>query len=376
MIDEPEPELNEEEIKRQQALIREVHGIPEPEEEQPPTPEGEKEEDNGEKKPKVEVPEHILKLDLPKIAVVSNLSKKATDVQIKTLFGFIGEVEDCATFPAKGVPCAARCAFVKFYNPYDSGVATHLTNTVFIDRPLTVEIYRESNKEMPDESTGIKYMTPLEAEATYGKTKNEADGHGIREGENLAGRGRHNYLYTTVEDTPAIERTIHVENIDGVLVSEISLIQFFTIAGEINNVKIVDDEALVEFYKGKSVEAALKLNDATFLGRKLKIRPAIERDQVLRRVKATEDEDTMRRVLAAQTLIEEVVQAENHDEAGEYIKRERVKREHKVKKERRRSRSRSRDRKHRRRRRSRSGSRDRSSSKSKHKKHKREKRYD
>ena len=123
---------------------------------------------------------------------------------------------------------------------------------------------------MPNEITGMKYMTPLEAESTYGKTKNEADGHGIQEGENLAGRGRHNYLYATVEDTPAIERTIHVENLDGVLVSEISLIQFFTIAGEINNVKIVDDEALVEFFKGKSVESALKLNDATFLGKKLK----------------------------------------------------------------------------------------------------------
>merc|ERR1712226_950016 len=105
---------------------------PEPEKEEKEE-EGD-EEATGEKRPKVEVPEEILKLDLPKIAVVQNLSKKASDAQLKTLMGFIGEVEDCSFYPSRGVPCAARCAFVKFWNPYDAGVATHLTNTVFIDK--------------------------------------------------------------------------------------------------------------------------------------------------------------------------------------------------------------------------------------------------
>ena len=134
-------EIDKEELEKQAALIRKLHNLPEPEKVEENAPiKGEK-EDGITKTPKDPIPEAILKLDLPKICVVQNLSRKATDMQAKTLMGFIGEIEAAEFFPARGVPCAARCVFIKYWNPYDSGVATHLTNTVFIDKPLTVTIY-------------------------------------------------------------------------------------------------------------------------------------------------------------------------------------------------------------------------------------------
>merc|ERR1712098_453129 len=88
------------EIERQEKLIRELHGIPEPEvpdplDEQPPTPDAKQEDDETETKREIH----------PRSIMVSNLSKKATDEQIKTLFGFIGDIGLIKTFPKKGVAC-------------------------------------------------------------------------------------------------------------------------------------------------------------------------------------------------------------------------------------------------------------------------------
>jgi len=313
-------------------------------------------------------------------------------MQTKTLMGFIGEIEAAEFFPARGVPCAARCVFIKYWNPYDAGVATHLTNTVFIDKPLTVTIYEASKTEMPNLEDGLKFITPLEAESKHGTLKNEAGGHGIVPGQNLSGRtdkgdgyrGDHtimntNYLYQQVEDTPAIERSVHVENLDPILVSEVSLVQFLNIAGEVHKVRITGSEAHVEFLKSKAVEAALKLDEATFLGKQLRIKPATDLENLSKRAKKDEEDDTMRRVLMAQQLIEDVVQHDtDSEEERRRVKRERVKREVKrERREKRERRSRSRDRdgsgrrdrdrdRDRRRRRERSRSRERSSGSRKH----------
>ena len=137
-------------------------------------------------------------------------------------------------------------------------------------------LYETSKTVMPSLEEGLKFITPLEAESKHGTLKNEVGGHGIVPGQNLSGRtdrgegyrGDHtimntNYLYQQVEDTPAIDRSVHVQNLDPILVSEVSLVQFLNIAGEVHKVRITGSEAHVEFLKSKAVENALKLDEAT-----------------------------------------------------------------------------------------------------------------
>jgi len=338
-----EPKLNEqEEIERQEKLIRSIHGIPEPEivpnlDEQPPTPEAKDEIDNEEE-------EKHVKMRAPRTVMVSNLSKKASEGQVSTLFGFIGEIQSIKTFPKPGVACLARVAFIQFKNGLDAGIAIHLTNTVFIDRPLIITIYQEN--KIPDENEGLKHITPLDANYTYGKTENADEGHGILKNENLAGRNDNALFAGHIDDSTSLDRSIHVSNLDEILVSEISLVQFLAIAGAVEKVKISNDEAFVIFKLQKAVEAAFKLNGATFLGKQLVIRSATERDALLKRVKETDKNDTMRRVLAAQTLIEDVVGAGTFQpltKSENAVKKEKIKKERRER-ERNNSKSNSRDR--------------------------------
>lgn len=365
---EPEKELTpeEEEIKRQEKLLREVHGIPEPDEmdEQPPTPEN-KEMDDDEADENAGI--H------PRIVMCKNLSRKASEDQVRTLFEFLGPIKELKTFPKAGVACLARVAFVQFKDGIDAGVAIHLTNTVFIDRPLQVTMWQE--EKMPDEAEGFKHITPLTELTAYGKQENGEDGHNLVKNEVFVGSNPNALFAGYLEDASVLERTIHVSNLDEILVSEISLVQFLAIAGAVEKVKITGSEALVVFKQLKAIEYAFKLNGATFLGKQLVIRGANDRDKLMKKVEETDKEDTMRRVLAAQELIEDVVGVGRDDRPitkyetkGEY----RVKRERSRDRDRRKRRSRSRDRsssKKHKRRRERSRSRDRSKSHKKSKKH-------
>lgn len=346
----PEKPLTPEEIAAQEKLIRELHGIPEPKipeekieepeddpmDEQPPTPEN-KEAADDEGKPRIVHPKTIL---------VTNLSKKAKEDQVKTLFEFIGEVKNLKIFPKEGVACIARCAFIQFKDGINAGVSIHLSNTIFIDRPITVAIWQENN--MPNDAEGLKHIVPLSAaKAFYGKTENDETGHNMikKEMNNFANSTSGALFSMHLDDSSVLERTIHVANLDEVLVHETSLVQFMAIAGAVDKVRITGTEALIVFKLQKAVEAAMKLNGATFLGKQLIIRGAEQADQVLKKVEVTNKDDTMRRVLAAQELIEDVVGTGRDDRP---LTKMEFKSESKVKSEssssRRRRRSRSRDR--------------------------------
>jgi len=343
----PEEQKKKEEEEK---LIRELHGIPEPEPEMenPPTPE----QKEGQEEEEKELDPSLAKL--PRMVVAKNVSRKASRDQISTLFGFLGKIEDMQIFPSDGVACAARAVFLKFANPLDAGIAVHLTNTIFIDRPLQCEIFdpeeEEKKGKFPEAAEGLKHITPLEADYMYGKTENDVDGYGVKKESLISGFKQ--YQTMNLEETPEMDRSVHVENLDGILVSEVSLVQFLAIAGTVQKIRITGNEAYVEFTHSKHVGHALKLNGAMFLGKPLKIRPATERDSLLKKIDETEKDDTMRRVLAAQSLIEDVVRV-GVDEPPK-VKKERVKKEHKVKRERSGSRDRSSSRRKKERRRSRS----------------------
>ncbi|XP_067893353.1 serine/arginine-rich splicing factor 11 isoform X2 [Heterodontus francisci] len=96
---------------------------------------------------------------------VTNVSPSATSEQMKTLFGFLGKIDELRLFPSdeSPLPVTSRVCFVKFHEHDAVGVAQHLTNTVFIDRALIVVPYTEG--VIPDESKALSLLAPANAVA-------------------------------------------------------------------------------------------------------------------------------------------------------------------------------------------------------------------
>ncbi|KAG8437158.1 hypothetical protein GDO86_008017 [Hymenochirus boettgeri] len=96
---------------------------------------------------------------------VTNVSPSATSEQMKTLFGFLGKIEELRLFPPDDspLPVTSRVCFVKFQDPDSAVVAQHLTNTVFVDRALIVVPYAEG--VIPDEAKALSLVAPANAVA-------------------------------------------------------------------------------------------------------------------------------------------------------------------------------------------------------------------
>lgn len=80
-----------------------------------------------------------------KVVQVTNVSPSTTSEQMRTLFGFLGTIEELKLFPPDDspMPVTSRVCFVKFQEPESVGVSQHLTNTVFVDRALIVVPFAE-----------------------------------------------------------------------------------------------------------------------------------------------------------------------------------------------------------------------------------------
>ncbi|XP_020650936.1 serine/arginine-rich splicing factor 11 isoform X2 [Pogona vitticeps] len=96
---------------------------------------------------------------------VTNVSPSATSEQMRTLFGFLGKIEELRLFPPDDspLPISSRVCFVKFQEPDSAVVAQHLTNTVFVDRALIVVPYAEG--VIPDETKALSLLAPANAVA-------------------------------------------------------------------------------------------------------------------------------------------------------------------------------------------------------------------
>lgn len=79
---------------------------------------------------------------IPGTAVVqiTNLSSAVSSEQMRTLFGFLGDIEELRLYPPDNAALSfsSKVCYVKYREPSSVGVAQHLTNTVFIDRALIV----------------------------------------------------------------------------------------------------------------------------------------------------------------------------------------------------------------------------------------------
>ncbi|XP_030647061.1 serine/arginine-rich splicing factor 11 isoform X3 [Chanos chanos] len=99
------------------------------------------------------------------VVQVTNVSPSATSEQMRTLFGFLGNIEDLKLFPPDDspLPVTSRVCFVKFRESESVGVSQHLTNTVFVDRALIVVPFAEG--VIPDESKALSLLAPANAVA-------------------------------------------------------------------------------------------------------------------------------------------------------------------------------------------------------------------
>ncbi|XP_066548628.1 serine/arginine-rich splicing factor 11 isoform X3 [Amia ocellicauda] len=96
---------------------------------------------------------------------VTNVSPSTTSEQMRTLFGFLGKIDELKLFPPdeSPLPVTSRVCFVKFHECDSVGVSQHLTNTVFVDRALIVVPYAEG--VIPDEAKALSLLAPANAVA-------------------------------------------------------------------------------------------------------------------------------------------------------------------------------------------------------------------
>uniref|UniRef100_A0A3Q3GFL9 RRM domain-containing protein n=1 Tax=Labrus bergylta TaxID=56723 RepID=A0A3Q3GFL9_9LABR len=85
---------------------------------------------------------HCQLFGIPGTAVVqvTNLSSAVSSEQMRTLFGFLGDIEELRLYPPDNGPLSfsSKVCYIKYRDPSSVGVAQHLTNTVFVDRALIV----------------------------------------------------------------------------------------------------------------------------------------------------------------------------------------------------------------------------------------------
>jgi len=221
----------------------------------------------------------------PRVVQVTNIAPATTKDQLKTLFGFLGRIDDLVIYPtSESTNTTSKVCFVKFADADDVAVALHLTNTVFIDRALNVLAVPDGR--IPDERTAMS--------SSYS--------------ENLASDG-------TKGDE--VERTIYVANLDTAVAPEI-LMQFFGLhAGEVKYARMAGDESLpvraayIEFSEKSSVARALTLTGQMLGSRPVTVVPSnsaiVKSVSGLEGASSREIEDALRKVNEAQSLISAAV---------------------------------------------------------------------
>uniref|UniRef100_A0A3Q2Z3P7 RRM domain-containing protein n=1 Tax=Hippocampus comes TaxID=109280 RepID=A0A3Q2Z3P7_HIPCM len=84
------------------------------------------------------------------VVQVTNLSSAVSSEQLRTLFGFLGDIEELRLYPPDNTTLSfsSKVCYVKYRESSSVGVAQHLTNTVFMDRALIVVPCAEGEFEL------------------------------------------------------------------------------------------------------------------------------------------------------------------------------------------------------------------------------------
>ncbi|XP_066516305.1 splicing regulatory glutamine/lysine-rich protein 1 [Hoplias malabaricus] len=275
---------------------------------------------------------------IPGTAVIqiTNLSSSVNSEQMRTLFGFLGDIEELRLYPPDNTPLSfsSKVCYIKYREPSSVGVAQHLTNTVFIDRALIVVPCAEG--KIPEEAKALSLLAPAAPVASlmHGggllpiPSPSTLQNFGLplaSRGPLTAGLDSPVAALSSVSAQPPImgnvdpskideiRRTVYVGNLNSQTTTAEQLLEFFKQVGEVKFVRMAGDEtqptrfAFVEFANQECVSRALAFNGVMFGDRPLKINHSnnaiVKPPELTPQAAAKELEDVMKRVREAQCTI-------------------------------------------------------------------------
>ncbi|CAL1540336.1 unnamed protein product [Lymnaea stagnalis] len=231
------------------------------------------------------------KLDT-RVIQVTNVAPSCTNEQMRTLFSYLGRVKELKMYPPENTEgVVARVAYIEFDESITTGVALHLSGTVFIDRALMVVPVMDGKSKIPDEHTALQ-LTPqavagmLPGQPTWpANVVSQVTGVGINQvittyDPRLTSLGLPQYpplpATTDASKIEEIRRTVYVSDLDPKVTAEM-LLSFFSQVGEIKYIRLAGDEraaaraAYIEFTDQRSVAQALTYNNVVFQGRTMSV---------------------------------------------------------------------------------------------------------
>ncbi|KAE8285315.1 Splicing regulatory glutamine/lysine-rich protein 1 [Larimichthys crocea] len=263
------------------------------------------------------------------VVQVTNLSSAVSSEQMRTLFGFLGDIEELRLYPPDNAPLSfsSKVCYIKYRDPSSVGVAQHLTNTVFVDRALIVVPCAEG--KIPEEAKALSLLAPATPVPSL------IPGGGLLpiptpaplQNLNLPVVNRMSACVdatASVSQPPLmgnvdpskideIRRTVYVGNLNSQTTTAEQLLEFFKQVGDVKFVRMAGDEtqptrfAFVEFVEQESVARALTFNGVMFGDRPLKVNHSnnaiVKPPEMTPQAAAKELESVMKRVREAQSTI-------------------------------------------------------------------------
>ncbi|XP_023652623.2 splicing regulatory glutamine/lysine-rich protein 1 isoform X2 [Paramormyrops kingsleyae] len=281
------------------------------------------------------------------VVQVTNLSSAVSSEQMRTLFGFLGDIEELRLYPPDNAPLSfsSKVCYIKYREPSSVGVAQHLTNTVFIDRALIVVPCAEG--KIPEEAKALSLLAPATPVANLmpgggllpiptpaplqnlgipisnlGALQSGLDSSVAA----LSGVSAQPPIMGNVDPSKIdeIRRTVYVGNLNSQTTTAEQLLEYFKQVGDVKFVRMAGDEtqptrfAFVEFADQESVSRALTFNGVMFGDRPLKINHSnnaiVKPPELTPQGAAKELEEVMKRVREAQSTIAAAI--EPGDDSG------------------------------------------------------------
>ncbi|XP_029940524.1 splicing regulatory glutamine/lysine-rich protein 1 [Salarias fasciatus] len=264
------------------------------------------------------------------VVQVTNLSSAVSSEQMRTLFGFLGDIEELRLYPPDNAPLSfsSKVCYIKYREPSSVGVAQHLTNTVFIDRALIVVPCAEG--KIPEEAKALSLLAPatpapslipgggllpIPAPAPLQNLNLPLVNRLSASLEPAASVLSQPPLIGNVDPSKIdeIRRTVYVGNLNSQTTTAEQLLEFFRQVGDVKFVRMAGDEtqptrfAFVEFVEQDSVARALTFNGVMFGDRPLKVNHSnnaiVKPPEMTPQAAAKELESVMKRVREAQSTI-------------------------------------------------------------------------
>ncbi|XP_026210277.1 splicing regulatory glutamine/lysine-rich protein 1 isoform X2 [Anabas testudineus] len=284
------------------------------------------------------------------VVQVTNLSSAVNSEQMRTLFGFLGDIEELRLYPPDNAPLSfsSKVCYIKYRDPSSVGVAQHLTNTVFIDRALIVVPCAEG--KIPEEAKALSLLapaTPVPSLIPGGgllpiptpsplQSLNLPLVNRISAGlESTASVHSQPPLMGNVDPSKIdeIRRTVYVGNLNSQTTTAEQLLEFFKQVGDVKFVRMAGDEtqptrfAFVEFVEQESVARALTFNGVMFGDRPLKVNHSnnaiVKPPELTPQAAAKELENVMKRVREAQSTIAAAIEPETETQSTSRPRRSR-----------------------------------------------------